>query len=201
MADYYDHDVRKILRDEVLPILVDDARVIDEMGLGPWGDCRIDIMAVSSGLHGFEIKSANDTLERLKLQIEGYGAVCDLMTLVVDTKFLARVQLIAPLEWGLIVVTQVEQHFEFVHLRKARLNLRVTAKKRAEILWKEEAYALLKKYGHSKYMSEECRENLADKLVAVLTLPQIKEETTAMVLARKYYTGYKRRRAFTGVAK
>lgn len=61
-----DRDVRQALHRKVLKEHHGDADtlVLDELGLRH-GTCRVDIAVVNGYLHGYEIKSDSDTLERL----------------------------------------------------------------------------------------------------------------------------------------
>jgi hypothetical protein len=61
-----DRDVRQALHRKVLKEHHGDANtlVVDELGLRH-GTCRVDIAVVNGFIHGYEIKSDADTLERL----------------------------------------------------------------------------------------------------------------------------------------
>lgn len=49
-------------------------RIVEEMGI--WsGSVRIDIAVINGQLHGYELKSARDTLQRLPTQAELYSKV------------------------------------------------------------------------------------------------------------------------------
>ena len=65
------------------------------------GSGRIDVAVVNSKLHGYEIKSAVDTLERLPSQQESYSKVFDRITLVADERHIPEAVKILPPWWGL----------------------------------------------------------------------------------------------------
>src|SRR5690242_17854466 len=68
-AKLRDRDVRKALKSKLLREHIADPRtlVLDELGLRH-GACRVDIAVVNGSMHGYEIKSDSDTLERLPSQ-------------------------------------------------------------------------------------------------------------------------------------
>ena len=85
-----DRDVRKALHHKVLKEHHGDTNtlVLDELGLRH-GVARVDVAVVNGYLHGFEIKSDSDTLDRLPSQVTIYNAVLDRATLVVGEKHIA----------------------------------------------------------------------------------------------------------------
>ena len=86
-----DADIRRILRTTSLEKYISDenSKVVDELHL-PVTKSRIDIAVVNGRLHGFEIKSARDTLVRLPHQLEGYSKVFDYLTIVTEEKYYHR---------------------------------------------------------------------------------------------------------------
>lgn len=92
-----DRDVRQALHRKVLKEHHGDADtlVLDELGLRH-GTCRVDIAVVNGYLHGYEIKSDSDTLERLPAQIATYGLVLDRATLVVGERHLEKAKPLIP---------------------------------------------------------------------------------------------------------
>jgi hypothetical protein len=48
--------------------------MLDEFGL-EHGEVRVDVAVINGELHGYEIKSERDTLERLPRQVKAYSAV------------------------------------------------------------------------------------------------------------------------------
>lgn len=59
-----------------------DTLVVDELGV-LHGAVRIDTVVINGILHGYELKSDKDTLERLPEQTKVYSSVFDRLTLVV----------------------------------------------------------------------------------------------------------------------
>ena len=94
-------DVREALHAKVLLAHRDDPHtlVVDELGLCE-GEARVDIAVVNGFIHGFEIKSERDTLERLPHQVEVYSLVLDRVTLVVAENHAAHAMEVIPDWWG-----------------------------------------------------------------------------------------------------
>lgn len=80
-----------------------DTIVVDELNLCQ-GDARIDIAVVNGKIHGYEIKSESDTLERLPNQISIYNQVMDTVTIVTAEKHLEKVKQLIPAWWGIKIV-------------------------------------------------------------------------------------------------
>ena len=97
-----DHDIRAALRRTVVRRAEERpmTRVIEELGvLHGWN--RIDIAILGRKLHGYEIKSDRDTLDRLPQQVASYNQVFDLVTLVVGWRHAAAAMREAPRWWGI----------------------------------------------------------------------------------------------------
>lgn len=72
-----------------------DVLILDELGCCQ-GAARIDIAVITDQLHGFEIKSENDTLERLESQVIAYDSVFDTSTLVTTEGHMSSLDSIVP---------------------------------------------------------------------------------------------------------
>ncbi len=70
-------DVRTALHKTEIARLLDldaSSLVVDELGIME-GKYRIDVAVIGSVLHGYEIKSASDNLDRLAAQQESYSKI------------------------------------------------------------------------------------------------------------------------------
>lgn len=154
--------------------------VIDELGL-IHGKNRIDIAVLNGCLHGYEIKSSKDTLNRLDAQLDVYVECFEKLTLVVAPNHLSEVLEIAPM-WSEVVVAEKDPSkggIDFVQVREGHLNPDVNKISFAHLLWKNEALELLDKLNapHSKKVKKiELYKTLAE-LVTV-------SELTALVKAQ-----------------
>ncbi|HEX8363503.1 MAG TPA: sce7726 family protein, partial [Longimicrobium sp.] len=99
-----DHDIRQALHASELNAHREepDTLVLDELGICQ-GDFRVDIAVVNGSLHGIEIKSDRDTLNRLPLQAEAYSRVFDTMCIVAGSTHISRIAAMVPDWWTLRV--------------------------------------------------------------------------------------------------
>src|SRR5688572_5143792 len=68
------------------------------------GDIRADMVAINGSLHGYEIKSAKDNLNRLASQVSAYGAVFDHASIVVSECHAGSVTKMVPDWWEILLV-------------------------------------------------------------------------------------------------
>ncbi|MEF2482382.1 sce7726 family protein [Vibrio mimicus] len=124
--------------------------IVDEMGICV-GACRVDIAVLNGSLHGYELKSEKDTLERLPNQVKFYSSVMDKATLVVSECHLSEAKLLIPDWWGIKVVSKGKRGAIYItHERTEKRNQHVDSLSLAQLLWKEECLSLLDKWGKLK---------------------------------------------------
>lgn len=147
-----DKDVRLALRALLESTHSDcnDTRIVEEMGV--WsGSCRIDVAVINGELAGYELKSDSDTLERLPAQAAMYERVFDRVTLVAGARHVEKAVRLIPAWWGVIVAVEIAEHD--VHLeerRPAKKNSRLEPVTVAQLLWRDEALAILEDRGMAK---------------------------------------------------
>jgi len=140
-----DRDIRRALHETVFSAHRGDpdTLVLNELGLRH-GECRVDIAVINGMLHGFEIKSDSDTLERLPSQVVVYSAVLDRATLVVGEKHTSKAITKLPSWWGVNVV--YDDGFgnpKFECFRAEQPNPGINPVALAELLWRGEAVEVL----------------------------------------------------------
>jgi hypothetical protein len=118
----------------------DDTRVVEELPL-PIGKARIDIAVLNGSFHGYEIKSASDTLSRLHNQINAYEKVFDYLSVVTEEKYLPKLLAQLPSWVGII---SCEQDMDSYKIREASLNENIDGFHIAKLLWREEILEVLK---------------------------------------------------------
>ena len=141
-----DADIRSILHSLEIPRLCahePDSLVIDELGIME-GAFRMDVAVVNGKLHGYEIKSAADNLDRLPSQQSAYNKVFDKLTLVVDERHVENAVKLVPPYWGLMVAGLRNGAPYIDEIWPARLNFEVDAYTVCQLLWRDEALALLR---------------------------------------------------------
>ncbi len=74
-------------------------RIVEELGIER-GAARIDLALITDRLVGFEIKSDQDTFDRLSNQIHAYNRVFDEITLVTGPALLDDALRLLPPWWG-----------------------------------------------------------------------------------------------------
>src|SRR3989338_4672282 len=93
------------------------AEIFEEFGVSH-GTARIDFAIINGVMHGYEIKSDRDTLDRLPEQMKQYNTVFDKMTLVVGKKHLYHAVNTVPYWWGIILVKIEENKIIFQTIRE-----------------------------------------------------------------------------------
>ena len=127
-------------------LLIDHAFAQDTLVLEEFGcnEARADLAVINGEMHCYEIKSSFDTLNRLANQIPAYSGVFDRVTLVADQRHISQARTIIPEWWGMVRVGQSMGEIKLRELRKAKRNPTPCASALARMLWRDEAYKLLK---------------------------------------------------------
>jgi hypothetical protein len=139
-----DLDVRKALHKTILQYVPDDpdTLIIDEFGICQ-GQARVDIAVINGNIHGFEIKSESDNLERLPNQVEFYSKVLETITIVTSEKHLKKVRELVPRWWGIIKVIQNQGSIKLKTTRKCKKNPEIDPHSLVQLVWLDEAKSLL----------------------------------------------------------
>jgi len=171
-----DQDVRQVVRQrlEAAHASEADTLVLDELGL-EHGDVRVDIAVINGEIHGFELKSARDTLERLPRQVVAYTAALDKATLVVAESHLEKAAALVPEWWGLSVARPLEGTTVAVEPRREAVrNPDQQMLSVARLLWRDEALAILEEVGAARGVRTKPRAILYEKLTASLQPDQLR---------------------------
>lgn len=164
------------------------SRVVDELELLR-GVVRVDVALISDTLHGFEIKSGLDNLQRLPHQQEAYGKVFERMTLVAHERHVEEAVKMVPKYWGLIAVGEREGVPFANHIWPARLNTDLDRLAMAQLLWREEVLELMEYFDLGRGIKSKPRKVLWKALAASLTTEQLKAFVCFKLRTRK---GWKR---------
>lgn len=186
-----DRDVRQALHTKVLKEHHGDANtlVLDELGLRH-GCCRVDIAVVNGYLHGYEIKSDADTLDRLPGQVAVYNAVLDRSTLVVGEKHVQKAKAKIPDWWGIkVVIGGPRGGVAFNTIRQPKLNAAIDAVALAELLWRPEAVEILQGLGTPMTMLRKPRAVLYKYLAEVVELNELRALIRQRLKARANWRG------------
>jgi hypothetical protein len=116
----------------------EDYLIVPEMGLC-CGRTRVDVAVLNGSLHGYEIKSAHDSVARLPGQQKLYSSVLDYCTLVTAERHLAHAEALLPEAWGIWVATPAGDGAIELEVRKtAAYNKDVDSYRLTQMLWREE---------------------------------------------------------------
>lgn len=171
----YDIDIRLALKEHLFQEFANThSIVVDEFKIC-WGDARVDIAVVNSNLHGYEIKSDNDTLDRLPRQIEFYGKVFDTMSIVCSKKWLNKSRHLIPSWWGIVLAEQIEDKIVLTRKRKERLNKKTDTRSILELTWKDEALEILSENNVIYGFKSKPRWDIWDKIMEILDKDSIKK--------------------------
>lgn len=186
-----DADVRAaLLRDLAREFEGDmSTRIVQEMGI--WsGSVRVDVAVINGALHGYELKSARDTLERLEGQAELYSQVFDQVTLVVADKHYYKAAKRIPKWWGISVA--VPQQDGVVAIRGSRApkqNKKVVPIQLARLLWRQELLEILSRHEIDRGVRSATVEVMASRAAERLSLSVLKDEVRQALKIRSGWLG------------
>lgn len=180
-----DAEIRPALKSWLLARVARDGgdAILEELGLLR-GFVRVDLVLVSAILHGFEIKSDRDGLSRLANQAEIYGKVLDRATLVVGERHLARAMSIIPSWWGVIRFQASDSGLDFKTYRRGLMNPCRDPRSLAELLWLDDALALLAERDLARGTRGKTRAAVWDLLCAHLGVEEIAAAVCIQLKAR-----------------
>lgn len=167
-----------------------DTRILDELGLRH-GIRRVDVAVVNGSLHGYEIKSDSDTVDRLRGQVEAYASVLDYATLVVGKKLVTKAKKRIPKWWGLKVAVEVEAgRTVLIDDRQPSKNPNIDPIALAELLWRPEAVEILLSLGAPPRLVRSPRAILYSEIAAMLELNELRDVVRSRLKMR---TGWRDR--------
>ena len=159
--------------------------VIDELGLAH-AKSRIDIAVINGCIHGYEIKSARDTLERLSAQIDIYRQTLQKLTIVAASNHLLSVVDYVPKWCGVIEAKRGPKgSIRFTTVQGARINPDIDPVMLAHLLWRNEVISLLSQIGYAPGELRRPRKQLYEMLCDVRTPNQIIASIKAFMAQRQ----------------
>src|SRR5262249_15456965 len=149
-----------------------DTRFLDELSL--CGLVRVDVAVINGTLAGYELKSDLDTLRRLPAQVAVYSKVLDRATLVVGERHRDHAVAVLPAWWGVIVAKRAAGVVILGDDRPGRWNDEVDAYAVAQLLWREEALAILTDRGLDRGVRSKPRQMLWQRLAEEVSVSQLR---------------------------
>ena len=161
------------------------AEIFEEFGV-QHGTARIDVAVINGIMHGYEIKSDCDTLERLPEQMNEFNAVFDRLTLVVGKRHLHKAMYIVPDWWGIILAKVDSRNQVVLHtIRESETNKKQVRISIARLLWREEALQILVERNKAKGVRSKPREFIYERLVNVLDEVDLKKKVSDLLTSRQ----------------
>jgi hypothetical protein len=158
-------------------------RIVEEMGI--WsGSVRIDVAVINGELIGYELKSDRDTLDRLPLQKKLFSRVFDRVVLVVGQKHVRSARAKVPRWWGITVASPDESGVSLLPKRLPQLNPSIDAYLVAQLLWRDEAIALLEAKHLAKGWKTKRVKELHQRLAVELSLSELTSHVRETLKAR-----------------
>lgn len=182
-----DIDIRRSLKHSLTLQFNDDpdTLILDELGLCQ-GVARVDIAVVNGSLHGYEIKSEKDTLARLPGQINIYNKVLDEITIITGQCHLENVMKIIPYWWGIQIAEMDEENYVVLNtIREPEKNPYIDSYSIAQLLWREEALDLLRRFELEKGFISKPRQKIWEKLSHSFSLVDLKYYVREQIKSRQ----------------
>ncbi|MEQ1607876.1 MAG: sce7726 family protein [Hyphomonadaceae bacterium] len=162
-----------------------DTLIVEELGLVN-ATARVDIAVLNGCLHGFEIKSGRDTLDRLPEQLEVYSGSLEKLTIVCAERHLGPVRKMAP-DWaGLVQATRGPRggvYFEVI--RRANRNPEASPELIAHLLWRAEAAEVLARFNEAAPVLRRPRAELYRRLGQLMTTGELTAVARQFMLKRQ----------------
>jgi hypothetical protein len=177
-----DRDIREFLKKHFK-----EKMFVDEVNTGK---ARIDLLDLSTELHGYEIKSDVDTFSRLDRQIRNYNKTLSKITIVVGAKKLPVIESKVPAFWGIILVHEVDGKVILHNVRNALSNPSFDKRVAICTLWKSELldiisnkfkvsarsrYVKMRRWRLASILERELDADETIKLIRISYLKRIKE--------------------------
>lgn len=159
--------------------------IVHEVGVVRGGISRIDVLDFTTDIHGYEIKTAVDSLSRLPLQIQWYGKVMDRITLVVASKHLKKAQELVPGYWGLKEIVEIDGAFAIEDLRPAVQNPNQDKLYYISLLWADELREVMRQRGLYRTLASKAHWNMANRMATLYTVDDLRPIILSKLKARK----------------
>ncbi|WP_156077315.1 sce7726 family protein [Saccharothrix sp. NRRL B-16314] len=152
------------------------------------GATRIDFAAINGEITGCEIKSSRDNFSRLASQVPLYSAVLDTAVLVVEgDQATRRADSAVPSWWGIWQASETSRGVTLRIIRPHCLNPCPDPLSVAQLVLRDEAYAILKKYDLAAGFRTSTRWRLWNRLAEELPLETLQSEVREAIKARQQW--------------
>ena len=178
-----DVDIRKALLANLEVKYSDSSHdlIVEEFGCKT---ARADVAVINGFLHAYEIKSDSDSLDRLPSQIDAYQGVFEYVTLICGRRLLERARTAIPKWWGLQKAEFRDGSVLIHELRTAKPNPNQNPFAVARMLWKTEALAVLRRFGHRGVTSRFTADEVWNAVAAHVPIMELTNEVRQAIKAR-----------------
>ena len=153
------------------------------------GKGRIDVVTINSEICGYEIKSDEDTLNRLEGQVETYGQVLDRAILVTTKRHIDTAVRKLPDWWGVKVAHNKHGDICLESIREPVLNDTYDPFSLAQLLWREEALTELRLIDKNQGLSKKARHYVWTALADAVSLDDLRTIVRARLKVRPMWPG------------
>jgi hypothetical protein len=160
--------------------------IVEEFGLCQ-GNARVDIAVINGTMHGYEIKSEKDTLNRLYRQQAIYSKVLDYVTVIASSRHLQRINEVIPDWWGLNEAKWKNQTVKIVEVRPHRENNEIEPTALVQLLWRDEAFDILERRNLHKGLTRKPRALLWKRIIECLTFDELHLEIRVRIKSREFW--------------
>ncbi|MBW7955454.1 sce7726 family protein [Patescibacteria group bacterium] len=167
--------------------LKEHTRVIPELTL-PNESVRVDVAVVNGIMHGYELKSDLDKLNRLDTQVLAYSSVFDKVTLVVGKKHAVSAIAMIPDWWGITLAKAVpsEMGTMLIPIREAYENPNQNLLAISNLLWKNEAVEYLTAIGEISGLRSKSKKIICERLIECISPSELKAFVRDTLINRKF---------------
>jgi hypothetical protein len=181
-----DRDIRQALRSSLCLEHFGDreTRIVEELGLCE-GQARIDVAVINGKFKGFEIKSEQDTLDRLPRQVDAYSRILDEVTVVASERHAAALKRLVPSWWGITLVHHEDGRLAFEQQRGVSQNPGPDSHALVQLLWRSEALQILEQLQLAEGLHRKPRRLIWAQLANELPWEKLHEVVAEKLKSRK----------------
>lgn len=178
------HLLSKLKSEYIDSCATNSNRIVNEMSVCR-GLARVDVAVINGSLHGYEIKSSEDTLVRLDNQLQIYSKCFDYISVITTEKHLNGVYKKCPENIGISEIISIGNKVKIVQRRKAKKNRNVDPVSVLELLWKSELLELVESNDLTKKISSKSKEYICNYIAINLNISKIQHSVRYLLKIRK----------------
>lgn len=159
-------------------------RIVNEMSVCR-GRARVDVAVINGSLHGYEIKSPEDTLVRLDNQLKIYFKCFDYISVVTTEKYIEKIYAQSPRSVGVSEIVTIGGSVRIIERRIALKNKKVDPVSILELLWKDELLKLIKMAGLNLRVNSKSKDFICNTIVEMANISDVQYYVRYLLKERK----------------